>query len=161
MAVVDGVGPDAQVVVNEKGGKQSDSPYRADLIPPVAALEVAKVTKHGAKYGEWNWHKIPAKDHLNHAMVHILAFQAGDDSEGEVIEHARHAACRILFWLEMLVLEAREAEKAKAVVESWVENFTGLTGYNLTAGKPHTGSECLRLTVQAQSQADGCPGDVD
>lgn len=106
--LVAGVGPDAPVEINEKGGKQSSSPYRSDLLPPLALLEVAKVTKHGVKYGEWNWHKIPSKDHLNHALTHIFAFQAGDTSEGETIEHARHAATRILFWLEMLVKEGEK-----------------------------------------------------
>ena len=84
-------------VVNEHGGKQSSSPYRADLIPSRAALAVAKVLKQGAdKYGAENWRKIHVRDHINHAMVHLLAYLAGDAQD----DHLDHAACRILFALE-------------------------------------------------------------
>src|ERR1043165_5051049 len=76
---VEGVGPDAQLTVNAKGGKQSDSPYRSDLLPPQALLAVARVLKRGAdKYGDDNWRKIERQDHINHALTHILSFQAGD-----------------------------------------------------------------------------------
>ena len=97
MSLVEGVGADAPVVMNEQGGRQSDSPYRADLLPPLALLAVAKVLKHGAdKYAAWNWHAIPVADHVNHAIVHLLALAAGDTSDA----HLDHAACRILFALD-------------------------------------------------------------
>lgn len=96
-AVVAGVGRDAPVAVNAAGGKQSHSPYRADLLPPQALLAVAAVLKHGAdKYGANNWHLIPVADHVNHALVHLLALQAGDGSD----DHLEHAATRILFALD-------------------------------------------------------------
>lgn len=98
-----GVGPDAPVVYNEKGAGQSHSPYRFDLLPPVACADISEILAHGAaKYGEGSYLNIAAKDHLNHAMQHIFAFQCGDTQEGDVIEHAKHAACRMLFWLECL-----------------------------------------------------------
>jgi hypothetical protein len=97
MATVDGVGPDAPVVVNEKGAKQSGTPYRTDLLPALATLEVAKVLKYGAdKYGDNNWRGIPVGDHLNHMMTHALAFLAGDQSD----DHLGHMACRALMALE-------------------------------------------------------------
>lgn len=95
-AVVAGVGPDAPVVVNESGGKQSASPYRMDLIDPKAILEISKVLSEGAeKYGEDNWKQISVKDHLNHLLVHIYAYLAGDKSD----EHLSHSACRAIFAL--------------------------------------------------------------
>ncbi len=100
------VGPDAKTVTNESGGKQSDTPFAPSLIPPIAALEVSRVLKPAAiKYGAWNWKNIKSGDHLDHAMQHIFAHIAGDESEVDELEHARHAACRILFWLEKLVDE--------------------------------------------------------
>ena len=96
--VVFGVGKDAPTTVNEAGGKQSDSPYRCDLLPAHAVLAVAAVLKHGAdKYGENNWRKITVADNLNHAMTHIFAYLAGDEQD----DHLEHAACRILFALDL------------------------------------------------------------
>src|SRR5262249_45742671 len=92
-----GVGPEAPTTVNDKGGRQSASPYRCDLLPPDAVLAVAKVLKYGAdKFGPDNWRKIPCADHLNHALAHVFAYGAGDTSD----DHLAHAACRLLFALE-------------------------------------------------------------
>jgi len=95
--VLPGVGPDAPTVFNEAGGGQSSTPYRCDLLPPKALLATAKVLEEGArKYAPNNWRRIPREDHLNHLLVHVLAFLAGDQSD----EHLAHAACRILFAME-------------------------------------------------------------
>jgi hypothetical protein len=95
--ILAGVAPDAPTATNAAGGKQSASPYRCDLLPPLALLAVAKVLKHGAdKYGANNWHLIPVGDHVNHALAHLFAAFAGDSSD----EHLEHAACRILFALD-------------------------------------------------------------
>lgn len=95
--VVMGVGKDAPVVVNAHGGKQSHSPYRCDLLPPLATLAVAGVLRHGAaKYGANNWHAIEVPEHLNHAITHVFAYLAGDGSD----DHLEHAACRLLMALE-------------------------------------------------------------
>lgn len=92
-----GVGADAPTTVNAAGGKQSASPYRCDLLPPQATFRVAAVLKHGAdKYGTNNWHAIPVEDHINHALVHLLAFLAGDRQD----DHLGHAACRAMFALD-------------------------------------------------------------
>jgi hypothetical protein len=99
---VAGVGPDAKVVTNAKGAKQSATLYRVDLTPPLAALAVAGVLAHGAeKYGEWNWLGIPAEDHLNHAMIHAFAYLAGDGQD----DHLEHFACRALMALEIRLRE--------------------------------------------------------
>lgn len=88
------VGKNVEVVTNEKGGHQSKLPVRFDLIPAVELFEVAKVLSEGAeKYGEYNWQKIPTRDHINHALSHNYAFLAGDTSD----DHITHAICRLLF----------------------------------------------------------------
>lgn len=97
-AVVHGVGRDAPTVVSSGGGKQSYLPYRADLLPAKATLAVAEVLRSGAcKYGEDNWRPLGVKDHINHAMVHILAYLAGDRQD----DHLEHAACRMLMAVEV------------------------------------------------------------
>lgn len=95
--IVEGVGPDAPIITNAKGAKQSASPYRCDLLPASATLAVAKVFAYGAeKYGANNWRGLPLEDHLNHVLTHILAFLAGDESD----EHLGHAGCRMMMALE-------------------------------------------------------------
>jgi hypothetical protein len=95
--VVPGVGPDAPTCVNEKGGKQSSSPFRCDLLPPLASLHLGKILKYGAdKYGDKNWQLISVEDNLNHALVHILSYLAGDKQD----DHVGHAACRLMFALD-------------------------------------------------------------
>ncbi|MER2047285.1 MAG: dATP/dGTP diphosphohydrolase domain-containing protein [Solibacillus sp.] len=94
--IVEGVSPDQPIIYNEKGGGQSDSPYRMDLVDPKSVLEIAKVLKTGAdKYGDDNWKLISTQDHLNHLLVHVYAHLAGDESD----KHLAHAACRAIFAL--------------------------------------------------------------
>lgn len=96
-AEIEGVGQDAPTVTNDKGAKQSDSPYRADLLMMRAVLDVCAVLKRGAvKYGDNNWRGLKIEDHLNHALVHIFAYLAGDRQDA----HLTNAACRSLMALE-------------------------------------------------------------
>jgi hypothetical protein len=100
-SIIKGVSPDTPIVENERGGAQSKSPYRLDLIDPKAILETAKVLAYGAeRYGDRplgaeNWRLISIEDHLNHLLVHVYAYLAGDRSDG----HLSHAVCRALFAL--------------------------------------------------------------
>lgn len=96
--IILGVEPDAPVVENENGGKQSDTPYGFHLLPISALFDAAKVAKYGAdKYGETfssrNYTKIDTLDHLNHALQHIYAFLAGDKQD----DHLGHAIVRLMF----------------------------------------------------------------
>ena len=96
--VILGVEPDAPIVENENGGKQSDTPYGFHLLPISALFDAAKVAKYGAdKYGETfdkrNYTKIDTIEHLNHAIQHIYAFLAGDKQD----DHLGHAIVRLMF----------------------------------------------------------------
>lgn len=83
-----------EVVVNERGGGQSKTPVRMDLVPPDVLLAVAKVLADGAdKYGENNWKKIDTSDHVNHALAHLVGYLSGDTSE----QHLLNAVCRTMF----------------------------------------------------------------
>lgn len=107
---VDGVGPDAPTVTNERGGKQSHVPYRMDLIDGPAILAMSKVLSEGAeKYGEDNWRQIPVSDHLNHLIVHAYAYLSGDRSD----DHLTHCMCRALF------------ATAVSLAEQGIEGFRG------------------------------------
>lgn len=53
MPIITGVQPDAPIVTNKLGGKQSATPYGFHMLPPHAMFAVAEVAKYGAeKYGE-------------------------------------------------------------------------------------------------------------
>lgn len=92
---IKGVGKDVEMVVNEYGGKQSKIPYNFMGIDAHALFAMAKVLQEGKeKYGaDENWRKIPVAEHLNHAMTHIMAYKAGDKSDG----HLSHLLCRAMF----------------------------------------------------------------
>ena len=145
--VIDGVGQDAEIVVNERGGKQSKSPMAMHLVDPqflndwfntgvpnyplydpviaaitnfmgtgiktelieavfecnsklhfdddenLAIVEIAKVLQYGAdKYEANNWRLIPQEEHINHALIHYIAFLLGDTQD----EHLEHCMCRLM-----------------------------------------------------------------
>lgn len=98
MAQISGVGPEAVTIVDEEtGARQSEILYRCDLLPPLAMLRIASVLYHGAqKYNAWNWFSIPYHEHLNHGLVHLMAFLAGDRTD----DHMGHLACRVVMALE-------------------------------------------------------------
>lgn len=88
-----GVGPEAETVQNEQGGKQSATPYGFDCLDVGAIFATAKVLEEGRqKYGKGNWLKIPPEDHANHLLMHVFAWMAGDTSD----EHLAHAMCRAM-----------------------------------------------------------------
>lgn len=94
--VIPGLDPNTPIVVNEFGGKQSETPYRFDLIDPLALFRLAQVLGYGAnKYDAWNWLGVPAIDSINHAIQHLYAYLAGDQSD----DHLGHAFTRVHFAL--------------------------------------------------------------
>lgn len=91
---VKGVSKNEPIVTNDQGGKQSKSLYRLDLVPPLALLKVGEELSKGLEhYPPDNWKLISIEDHLNHALIHLYAWIAGDKSD----DHLSHATCRLLF----------------------------------------------------------------
>jgi hypothetical protein len=108
-----GVSPDAPIVTNEKGGKQSDTPYGFNLFAPRAMFRLAEVMRYGEKrYGRDNWRKISADDHVNHLLQHIFAWMAGDRSD----DHVGHAFARAMMFAEMAMEEEQAAEQWPPIV---------------------------------------------
>ncbi len=88
-----------ETVTNELGGKQSKIEHRLSLLPPEAVLRVGAILTTGAaKYGADNWRLIPQRDHIDHALRHIVMYLSGDTSE----DHLGNAACRMLFAISEL-----------------------------------------------------------
>lgn len=95
---IEGLSPDQAIVTNERGGKQSSTPYAFHLCPPEAMFSAAKTLAYGAeRYGAENWRNIDIPDHLNHALQHIFGYLAGDVSD----EHLSHALVRLMFAHEL------------------------------------------------------------
>lgn len=105
---------------NKHGGKQSRIETGFMYIPPVPLDRVSRILAVGAaKYGVNNWHKIPQKKHLEHALKHLNEFKAGDTSE----DHLGNATCRLLFSMDPnLVVEEIGEEDAEFAEER--ENTT-------------------------------------
>ncbi len=102
MPMILGVQPDMPTETNERGGRQSATPYAFHLLPPNAIFAAAEVAKYGAeKYGETqldrNYKKIPAEEHVNHAVQHLYAYLAGDTGD----DHLAHAILRAMFAFEV------------------------------------------------------------
>lgn len=92
--VIPGIGPDAPTVVNKQGGRQSENPYRFDLIDAKAMFRLAGIVGYGArKHGENNWRLLPQSDHVNRAIGHLYAYLGGDKQD----DHLAHALCRVMF----------------------------------------------------------------
>lgn len=93
------MGPEAEVIRNEKGAEQSLVPFRFALIPPEAVFRLAEIMAHGEQkgYGRNNWRGIPFEDHVDHALSHLFAFLLGDGDGKDKDDHLGHAFCRLAF----------------------------------------------------------------
>lgn len=116
MQIVEGVSKEEPVVVNEKGGAQSKSIYRADLVDPIAFFAMTQVLAEGAekyeKYGKENWRNIPVHEHLNHLLIHVYAYLAGDTSD----LHISHAMCRAMFAQAVLLQSPDYVQNRKQTI---------------------------------------------
>lgn len=75
----------------EEATKDDDISYKIKQAKRL--LKIAKVLKEGAeKYEANNWRLIPQEEHLNHAIIHWLAYAVGDISDN----HLDHFLTRIM-----------------------------------------------------------------
>lgn len=91
-----GLGKNAEIEENERGGRQSKLPYDFTLIDSDALFTLANVLYEGSKkYEIDNWRRIPTEPHLNHALAHIYAYLEGNTDDN----HLGHAFCRLMMAL--------------------------------------------------------------
>lgn len=85
------------------GIKHDQGKVQAELLSPIAMLEIAKVMSFGAgKYNEENWRQgIAWKRVLGAAMRHLFAYLGGQDKDPETgLSHMAHLGCCAMFILE-------------------------------------------------------------
>lgn len=87
------------------GRKDDAGKPRLDLVPALAELEVARVLTHGAsRYGADNWRRVEGARwrYLAACMRHLNAWRRGERlDEDSGLSHLAHAACCVLFLLEL------------------------------------------------------------
>lgn len=67
--------------------------YSEDTNENRAIVTIAKVLKEGAeKYKPNNWRLISEEEHLNHALIHYMAYLLGDTQDN----HLEHCMCRLM-----------------------------------------------------------------
>ena len=91
-----------------KGVKFDSGKVRIDLLTvsmPNAVLAVGKVLTFGAnKYSDDNWKKVPEANTRYSAALdrHMNALHRGEEQDPETgLSHLAHAACCVLFMLEL------------------------------------------------------------
>lgn len=99
---------DEELGLKQLGAKYDAGKPRVDLLIdgcPLSLEEVSKVLTFGAKkYADHNWQHVPDGETRYKAamMRHVLASSRGDKTDSETgLSHLAHAACCILFMLEL------------------------------------------------------------
>ena len=74
-------------------------PFAYHLIPIEGMAKMAAVMRQGELAGKPDdgWRMVPVKEHINHAISHLLAYVAGRHKE----PHLANASCRVLMALDL------------------------------------------------------------
>jgi len=74
-------------------------PFAYHLLPVRGVAKVAAVMRCGERKGRSpnEWRTVKVREHLNHAISHILAYLSGRNKE----HHLANAGCRILMALDL------------------------------------------------------------
>lgn len=113
--------PDHSNDVGAQLGVKFDSeklPYH--LIPFEALEEIVKILKYGAnKYGERNWEKgMQASRLYSASMRHVTSWWRGRDLDDETSSsHLAHAACCLLFLLELDLTGRLVDDRTKGMID--------------------------------------------
>lgn len=93
----------AEITVNENGGKGSQMLEDFYLLPPRPMFKLANTVKYGAdKYGKDNWKKTTIEENLSHALRHIFAYRLAKEMNVETEEdHLAHAMTRIVMAVDL------------------------------------------------------------
>jgi hypothetical protein len=149
---VPGVGPDAPIVENDRGGKQSHVAYRYDLIPPEVLERMARIFDYGAKrYDTDNWKKISTEEHLNHVMVHLVAYRAGDRSDDHLGHMMWRAQAALYTAIHDLGYDARQADEKEPITKEELARIKEAFKDNMILSNEPTEkmcSECHENTVR-------------
>lgn len=97
------------------GVKYDNGKSRVDLLPALGLLEVGHVLAVGAAvYGDNNWRAVVGakRRYIAAALRHVFRYMAGEDIDPETgRHHLAHAACDVLFVLELELEEQHEANR--------------------------------------------------
>lgn len=95
----------------KEGLKLDQEKVRLDLLPFVGVLAVGEVLTYGAKkYAPNNWRKVDdwRARYFAAALRHLVAYGRGEKVDPESgLPHLAHAACSLLFMLEMEQAEVK------------------------------------------------------
>ncbi len=101
------------------GIKPDEGKSRVDLLPPNSLLEIGHVLAWGAaNRGDNNWRYVVGakRRFIAAALRHVYKYMAGEDIDPETgRHHLAHAACDVLFVLELELEEQREANPSNDV----------------------------------------------
>lgn len=116
MSELKGLSPDAEIVINTQGGKQSKVEYGFHLCDYDALFALAEVLQYGAsRYERDNWRKIPAEEHFNHMLIHALAYLSGDTQD----DHLGHMFCRAMMFYATAKAEETDRTATPDKPEPW------------------------------------------
>ena len=93
-----------KVAVSADAKQEARVPYRMDLIPPFAALEVGATMMLGKeKHGDDTWRSVPIEEHVSRCIGHLYLWLSGNQSDA----HLSNAACRSMMALELAIVESQ------------------------------------------------------
>lgn len=112
------LGPDAPTVTHANGAMESADRYACTSIDPLVLLRMAEVQKLGDdKYGRDNWRLIPERAHIDHALAHLYAYLAGDQTD----DHLGHALVRLEFAMAKVLRPDFQGEASLRMITVTVE----------------------------------------
>jgi hypothetical protein len=111
-----------KVIIEEgKASKFDSGKVRMDLLPMRPLKDIAQILTIGAeKYGAENWRTGEPIAHSRHfagIQRHLMAYWSGEDYDPETGKsHLAHAACGLLFYMELAKSHPEKDDRCKQAV---------------------------------------------